>query len=127
MFPRFTTNHIDVEIGIQLNMADRQFPGSLCAHMIEFQAPVDDPMNYFLKNVLPKFAKKHLGTMKKFKPIYEYEKKTPRKACPIFITNYLEEFILTLSPVVKYGDTFTLQISSLIISFSLQLIAALIT
>jgi hypothetical protein len=30
--------------------------------------------------------------------------KTPKRACPIFITNYLEEFILILSPFIKFGD-----------------------
>jgi hypothetical protein len=34
MFPRDTTYPIDVESGIQLGMADRQFPGSLCTLMI---------------------------------------------------------------------------------------------
>jgi hypothetical protein len=31
-------------------------------------------------------------------------KRKLRKSCPVFITNYLEEFILTLSPFVKFGD-----------------------
>jgi hypothetical protein len=64
MFPHGTTYPIDVESGIQLSMSDRQFPGSICTIMILFQAAVDDPLNYLLKNILPKLAKKHLGIRK---------------------------------------------------------------
>jgi hypothetical protein len=40
--------------------------------------------------------------MKKIQSIEDYEMKEPKKACPIFIFNYLEEFILTLSPFTKF-------------------------
>jgi hypothetical protein len=85
-------------------MSGRQFPGGLGTLMMDFQAAVDDPINYLVEKVLPKLLKKHLGIRKKFKSIQEYEMKVPKKACPIFITNYLEEFILTLSPFVRFGD-----------------------
>jgi hypothetical protein len=104
MFPHDTAYPIEVESGIQLNMSDRQFPGSLCTLMIDFQAAIDHPLNYLVRNEFLKLVKKHLGIRKKFKSIYEYEKKPPKKACPVFITNYLEEFMLTLSHFVKFGD-----------------------
>jgi hypothetical protein len=54
MFPHGTTYRIDVESGIQLNMSDRRFPGGLCTFMLDFQAAVDNPINYFVKKVLSK-------------------------------------------------------------------------
>jgi hypothetical protein len=59
MFPHGTIYPIDVESGIQLGMTDRQFPGSLYPLMLDFQAAIDDPITYLVRNVLPKLVKKH--------------------------------------------------------------------
>jgi hypothetical protein len=49
--PYGTTDPIDVESRIQLNMTDLQFPGSLCTLTIDFQAAIDEPINYLLRNI----------------------------------------------------------------------------
>jgi hypothetical protein len=104
MFPHDTTHSIEIISGIQLNASEPQFPGGLCSLMLDFQEAADNPVNYFIKKVLPKLAKKHLGVREKIKIIEEYELKVPMRTCPIFIQNYLEEFILTLSLFTKFGD-----------------------
>jgi hypothetical protein len=65
MFPHGTTYPIYVESGIQLNMSACQFPCELCILMMNFQAAVDDPINYLIRKVLPKLVKKHLRVRKK--------------------------------------------------------------
>jgi hypothetical protein len=79
MLPHVKAYPIVIESGIKLGITDNQFTGSLCTLMIESQAVVDDPLNYLFKNVLPNLANKHLAIRGKFKSIYEYEKKTPKK------------------------------------------------
>jgi hypothetical protein len=104
MFPHGTTYPLEIISGIQLNTNRNRFPRGLCSLVTEFQGIVQDPLPYLARKVLPKLVNKHLGVRKKFKSIEEHEMKIPKDASPIFITNYLEEFTLTLSPFTKFGD-----------------------
>jgi hypothetical protein len=70
----------------------------------KIQEALANTVQYVLEKTLPKLCKKYLGIRTKQFKLLGNTRRVPKKVCPIFIYNYLEEFNMRLSSDVNFRD-----------------------